>query len=62
MVKKKNKVNLFADGKVLQMKNSKKSKHTEMINLINKFSKVEGYKKIHKNLVYFYMLTMNNLK
>lgn len=44
------------------MKNSKKSKHTEMINLINKFSKVEGYKKIHKNLVYFYMLTMNNLK
>lgn len=59
---KKIKLNLFANGKVLQMKNSKKSKHTEISNLINKFSKVEGCKKIHKNLVYFYMLTMNNLK
>lgn len=44
------------------MKTSKESKHTEMINLINKFSKVEGYKIIHKNLVYFYTLAVNNLK
>lgn len=62
MVKKKVKLNIFADGKVLQMKTSKECKHTEMINLINKFSKVEGYKIIHKNLVYFYTLAVNNLK
>ena len=33
--KRKIKLNLFADGRVLQMKNSKESKHTKMINLIS---------------------------
>ncbi len=66
------KLSLFTDDIILIVENTKGFTHKKelvkkdsthkKIELINKFSKVAGYKSTHKNQLHFYTLTMNNLK
>ena len=48
---------LFADD-IIYRENPKDSTR-KLIELINEFSKVAGYKSIYKNLLHFFTVTMN---
>ena len=52
------KLSLFADDMILHIKNPKEST-PKLLDLISEFSKVAGYKLIHRNLWHSYTLTMN---
>ena len=54
------KLSLFADDMILYIENPKDATRT-LLELINEFGKVAGYK-IHRNLLYSYILMMKNLK
>ena len=59
-VKKEVKLSLFADDMILYIKNPKDATR-KLLELINEFGKVAGYK-IHRNLLHSYTLMMKNLK
>ena len=55
------KLSLGADGMILCIENSKDSMR-KLLELISEFSKVAGYKSLHRNHLHFYTLTMRNQK
>ena len=55
------KLSLFGDDMILYTENPKDS-IGKLLDLISEFSKVAGYKIIHRNHLYFYILTMKNQK
>ena len=55
------KLSLFADDMILYIENPKDTTRT-LLELINEFDKVAGYKIICRNLLHFYTLTMNYQK
>ena len=55
------KLSLFADDMILYTENPKDSIR-KLLELISEFSKVAGYKSIHRNHLHFYILTMKNQK
>ena len=54
------KLSLFADDMILYIENPKDATR-KLLELINEFGKVAGYK-IHRNLLHFYTLTMKDQK
>ena len=54
-------LSLFADDMLLYMENPKDCIR-KLLELISEFSKVVGYKSIHRNHLHFYILTMKNQK
>ena len=55
------KLSLFADDMILYIKNPKDATR-KLLELINEFGKVAGYKIMHRNLLHSYTLMMKNLK
>ena len=55
------KLSLFADDMILYIENPKDATR-KLLELINEFGKVAGYKIMHRNLWHSYTLTMKNLK
>ena len=59
------KLSLFADDVILYIENPKDATR-KLLELINEFGKVAGYKnldsRIHRNLLHSYTLTMKSLK
>ena len=55
------KCSLFADDMIMYIENPKDTIR-KLIDLISEFSKVAGYKSIHRNHLHFYILTMKNQK
>ena len=55
------KLSLFADDMILYIENPKHSTR-KLLQLINEFGKVAGYKIMHRNLLHSYTLRMKNLK
>ena len=55
------KLSLFADDKILHIKNPKDSTR-KLLELINDYSKVAGYKIIFRNPLHSYILTMRKQK
>ena len=56
------KLSLFEDDMILYIENHKDS-IKKLLDLISEFSKIAGYKKkIHRNHLHFYILTMKNQK
>ena len=55
------KLPLFADYMILYVENPKDAT-PKLLELINEFGKVAGYKIIYRNLLHFYTLTMKGLK
>ena len=55
------KLSLFPDDMILYIKNPKDTTR-KLLELINEFDKVAGYKIMHRNLLYSYTLIMKNLK
>ena len=53
------KLSLFADDTILYIENPKDSIR-KLLELISEFSKIAGYKSIHRNHLQFYTLTMKN--
>ena len=54
------KLSLFADDMILYIENAKEATR-KLLELINEFGKVAGYK-MHRNLLHSYILMMKNLK
>ena len=54
------KLSLFADDMILYIENPKDATR-KLLELINEFGKIAGYK-MHRNLLHSYTLMMNNLK
>ena len=54
-------LSLFADGMTLCMENPKDSIR-RLLELISEFSRVAGYKSIHRNPLHFYILSVKNQK
>ena len=50
------KLSLFADDLILYIENPKDDTR-KLLELINEFGKVAGYKLVHRNLLHFYTLT-----
>ena len=57
-VKEKVKLSLFADDMILYTENAENTTK-KLLEFINDFGEVSGYKLIDKNLLYFYVLIMN---
>ena len=55
------KLSLFADDMILYIENPKDATR-KLLELINEFGKVAGYKIKHRNLLHSYTLMMKNLK
>ena len=55
------KLSLFADNMILYIETPKDTS-TELLELINEYSKVAGYKIIHRNPLHSYILTMRKEK
>ena len=55
------KLSLFADDVILYIENPKDSIR-KLLELINEYSKVAGYKITHRNPLHFYTLTMRKQK
>ena len=55
------KLSLFADDMILYIENPK-DRIRKLLELISEFSKVSGYKSLHRNHLHFYTLTMRNQK
>ena len=55
------KLSLFADDMILYIENPKDVTR-KLLELINEFGKVEGYKIMHRNLFHSYTLMIKNLK
>ena len=55
------KLSLFADDMILYIENPKTATR-KVLELINEFGKVAGYKIMHRNLLHSYTLIMKNLK
>ena len=55
------KLSLFADDMILYIQNSKDATK-KLLELINKFGKVENTKLTHRNLLHSYKLTMKDQK
>ena len=55
------KLSLFADDMILYTENPKDSIR-KLLELISEFSKVAGYKSIHRNHLHFYILTVKKLE
>ena len=55
------KLSLFADDMILYIENPEDSVR-KLLELISEFSKVAGYKSIHRNHLHFYILIMKNQK
>ena len=55
------KLSLFADDMILYIENPKDSMR-KLLELISEFSKVQDTKSIHRNHLYFHILTMKNQK
>ena len=55
------KLSLFADDMILYIENHKDSIR-KLLELISEFSKVQDTKSVHRNHLYFYILTMKNQK
>ena len=55
------KLSLFADDKIVYIENPKVSTQ-KLLEMINEFSKIAGYRLIYRNLLHFYMLIMNYQK
>ena len=55
------KLSLFSDDMILYVENHKDSIR-KLLELISEFSKVQDTKSIHRNHLYFYILTMKNQK
>ena len=51
------KLSLFADDMILHRENLKAATR-KLLEFINKFSKIAGYKLIHRNTLHFYTITM----
>ena len=54
------KLSLFADNMILYIENLKDATR-KLLELINEFGKVTGYKLMHRNLLHSYTLTTKNL-
>ena len=54
-------LSLFADDMILYIENPK-DYIRKLLELISEFSKVSGYRSIHRNHLHFYILTMKNQK
>ena len=54
-------LSLFADGMTLCIENPKDSIR-RLLELISEFSRVAGYKSIHRNHLHFYILSVKNQK
>ena len=54
-------LSLFADDMILYIENPKDATR-KLLELINEFGKVAGYKLMHRNLLHSYTLMMENLK
>ena len=54
-------LSLFADDMILYIENPKDATR-KLLELINEFHKVAGYKLMHRNLLHSYTLIMKNLK
>ena len=61
MRKKEVKLSLCADDMIIYMKNPKDTIR-KLLELISEFSKVQDTKSVHRNHLYFYILTMKNQK
>ena len=59
--KKEVKLSLFADDMIQYIENPKDTTR-KLLELINEFGKVAGYKLMHRNLCHSYTLMMKNLK
>ena len=57
--KEKIKLSLFADYMILYKENPKDTTKKLLLELNNEFGNIAGYKLMHKNLLYFYTLTMS---
>ena len=57
---KKVKLSLFADDMILYIENPKDNIR-KLLELISEFSKVAGYKSIHRNLLHFYILMLGGI-
>ena len=55
------KLSLFADDMILYMENPKDATR-KLLELINEFGKVAGYKLMHRNLLHSYTLTTKDQK
>ena len=55
------KLSLFTDDMILYTENPKDSTR-KLLELINEFSKVAGYKMMYRNLLHFYILTVEDEK
>jgi len=55
------KLSLFTDDMILYTENPKDSTR-KLLELINEFSKVAGYKMMYTNLLHFYILTVEDEK
>ena len=55
------KLSLFAYDMILYIENPKDSIR-KLLKLISEFSKVAGYKPIHRNHLHFFIITMKNQK
>ena len=55
------KLSLFADDMILYIENPKTATR-KLLELINEFGKVAGYKLMYRNLLHSYPLMMKNLK
>ena len=53
------KLSLVADDMMLYIENPEDSTR-KLLELVSEFSKVAGYKSIHRNHLHFYILTMRN--
>ena len=58
---KRSKLSLFADDMILYIENPKDSTR-KLLELINEYSKVAGYKLTHRNPLHSYTLTMRKQK
>ena len=54
--KRRSKTSLFADDMILYMENTKDATR-KLLELINEFGKVAGYKLTYRNMLHFYTLT-----
>ena len=54
------KLSLFADDMIVYIENPKDATR-KLLELINEFGKVTGYKLMHRNLLHSYTLMMKNL-
>ena len=59
-IRKEVKLSLFADNMILYIENLKDATR-KLLELINEFGKVTGYKLMHRNLLHSYTLTTKNL-